>query len=84
MSFRCRELRKSCTAEGLSAERAYLRRTLPAAISRDLGETVRSDFTGILQAGGIVAGAMLAAGSYAYATASLGGVPLGARELRSA
>lgn len=71
-------------ADGLSAERSYLRRTLPAAIGRNLGKTVRGDFTGILRAVVIVAGAVLTAGSYAYARASLRGVFPGAREQRSA
>lgn len=45
---------------------------------------VRGDFTGIFRAAAIEAGAILTAGSYSYATASLRDVPPGARARRSA
>jgi glucosyl-dolichyl phosphate glucuronosyltransferase len=71
-------------AEGLSAERSYLRRTLPAAIGRNLRGTVRGDLAGILRAGAIAAGAILTGGSYAYAAVDLRRAPLNVPEHRPA
>ncbi len=52
-------------AAGLSSERAYLRRTLPAGVARNLAHGVRGEVAGILRAGAIVAGAGLTACGFA-------------------
>jgi glycosyltransferase involved in cell wall biosynthesis len=44
------------TARGLSSERSYTTRVLPAGVLRNLGELVRGDWGGALRAAAIVAG----------------------------
>jgi hypothetical protein len=50
---------------GLSNERGYAMRTLPAGVVRGLGDGLRGDWNGILRAGAIVIG--LAATTFGYA-----------------
>lgn len=74
-----RYFRRRCVSEGrskavvarlagreaaLSAEREYTRRTLPAALWRELRASVTGKPVGLLRAGAIVAGLALAASSY--------------------
>ncbi len=57
-------------AAALRTERAYVRRTLPVGVGRNLARAVRGEGAGILRAGAIVAGAGLTA--YGFAGARLG------------
>ena len=52
--------------DGLSTERHYASRTLPAGILRGLGEAARGDYTGLARAGAIVSGGLTTLGGYAF------------------
>ena len=67
------------TTSALAAERAYVRRVLPAAVAADLGRTLRGEPAGIGRAGAIVAGLALTAGSFALSRRSAHGL-VGHRE----
>ncbi|SDY92693.1 Glycosyl transferase family 2 [Micromonospora pattaloongensis] len=56
-------------ASGLSAERDYTRRALPAGVRRGLREIRAGDGAGLLRAAAIVAGLLLTASGYASALA---------------
>jgi GT2 family glycosyltransferase len=77
--------RRRCRAEGrskalvsrlagataaLSAERDYVRRTLPAGVARGLADLARGDVTGAARAYAIVEGVVVTAASYARARAA--------------
>jgi glycosyltransferase involved in cell wall biosynthesis len=55
------------SADGLSAERRYVRRDLPRAIVAGLGALVRCDPSGLPRAAAVVSGVTLAAAGYAVA-----------------
>jgi len=50
---------------GLSSERDYVRRTLPAAVMRGVGDALRGDASGLGRAGAVVAGLLLTGAGYA-------------------
>ena len=52
------------TDDALRAERAYVRRTLPAAVLRGLGRAARLDRSGAAQAGSVIAGLAMVGDSY--------------------
>ncbi|MCU1455868.1 MAG: putative glycosyl transferase [Acidimicrobiales bacterium] len=58
------------TDDGLSSERSYVVRTLPAAVARGLGQAARLDGTGARRAGSVVAGLSMVGWEYARARAN--------------
>jgi O-antigen biosynthesis protein len=60
--------RRTGTGDGLSSERDYVRRVLPRAVLRGVGDTVlRGDISGVGRAGSVVAGLAYVAGAYLLA-----------------
>jgi hypothetical protein len=53
------------TRDGLSAERAYVWRTLPRGVLRGLGDAVRGDWSGLGRAWAIVSALAVTGASYA-------------------
>jgi GT2 family glycosyltransferase len=51
-------------SEGLSTERRYSTRTLPAGVARNVADAIRGDRNGLGRAGAIVAGLLVAAAGY--------------------
>ncbi len=58
-------------SDGLSAERRYTTRTLPAGVTRGLADLLRGDLSGLGRAGAIVTG--LAAAAAGYSVGSMTG-----------
>jgi glucosyl-dolichyl phosphate glucuronosyltransferase len=63
--------------DGLASERRYTTRTLPAGVARALGALLRGDWSGLGQAGAIVAGLAAAAAGYVVGTVSRRSLPTG-------
>ena len=56
-------------SDGLSAERSYVTRTLPAAVARGLTDMIKGDGSGLGRAGAVCAGLAATAAGYAIGTA---------------
>ena len=81
--------RAAGTRDGLSSERRYLLRVLPAGVFRGLRDASRGDRFGLCRSGAIVAGVSLTAAGYLLgrrdtADADAARAPQGAQRLRSA
>ena len=61
------------SGDGLSSERHYVSRTLPAGILRGLGETLRGDAAGLARAAAIASGGLITAIGYALGSWKLRG-----------
>jgi GT2 family glycosyltransferase len=58
--------------DGLSTERTYVMRTLPAGFARGIGDAFRGDSSGLVRAAGIVSGLVLTAAGYVAGAARMG------------
>jgi GT2 family glycosyltransferase len=58
--------------DGLSSERSYVARTLPAGVARGLRDALRGDASGLVRAAGIVAGLLLTSTGYLLGAARMG------------
>ncbi|MDP9294189.1 MAG: glycosyltransferase [Actinomycetota bacterium] len=50
--------------DALASERSYVRRTIPAAVRRELGDALRGDASGLIRAAALVAGLAITSAGY--------------------